>query len=66
MTRGFLNLTHRDSHEFPEPLEPGRSTPSRFPLKAVGQTIARRQSHPARALADVLAVRLALPGRGVP
>jgi hypothetical protein len=24
VTRGFLNLTHRDSHEEPEPLEPGR------------------------------------------
>jgi uncharacterized protein len=24
VTRGLLNLTHRDSHEFPEPLEPGR------------------------------------------
>ncbi|HEX9122848.1 MAG TPA: CocE/NonD family hydrolase [Actinomycetota bacterium] len=24
VTRGFLNLTHRDSHEQPEPLEPGR------------------------------------------
>jgi predicted acyl esterase len=24
VTRGMLNLTHRDSHEFPEPLEPGR------------------------------------------
>jgi putative CocE/NonD family hydrolase len=40
MTRGFLNLTHRDSHEFPEPLEPGREYTIRFPLKAVGQTIA--------------------------
>jgi hypothetical protein len=24
VTRGLLNLTHRDSHESPEPLEPGR------------------------------------------
>jgi putative CocE/NonD family hydrolase len=24
VARGFLNLTHRDSHERPEPLEPGR------------------------------------------
>jgi hypothetical protein len=40
VTRGFLNLTHRDSHEFPEPLEPGREYSVRFPLKAVGQTIA--------------------------
>jgi hypothetical protein len=40
MTRGFLNLTHRDSHEFPEALEPGRPYTVSFPLKAVGQTIA--------------------------
>jgi putative CocE/NonD family hydrolase len=40
MTRGFLNLTHRDSHEFPEPLEPGKEYTISFPLKAVGQTIA--------------------------
>ena len=40
MTRGFLNLTHRDSHEFPEPLKPGKQYTISFPLKAVGQTIA--------------------------
>jgi putative CocE/NonD family hydrolase len=40
MTRGFLNLTHRDSHEFPEPLEPGTEYTVTFPMKAVGQTIA--------------------------
>ena len=40
MTRGFLNLTHRNSHEFPEPLEPGKEYTISFPLKAVGQTIA--------------------------
>ena len=40
MTRGFLNLTHRESHEFPEPLEAGAQYTIDFPLKAVGQTIA--------------------------
>jgi predicted acyl esterase len=40
MTRGFLNLTHRDSHEFPEPLQPGADSTVTIPLKAVGQTIA--------------------------
>jgi hypothetical protein len=40
MTRGFLNLTHRDGHELPEPLEPGKEYTISFPLKAVGQTIA--------------------------
>ncbi len=40
MTRGFLNLTHRHSHEFPEALEPGEEYTVAIPLKAVGQTIA--------------------------
>jgi hypothetical protein len=40
MTRGFLNLAHRDSHEFPEPLEPGQEYTVTVPFKAVGQTIA--------------------------
>ncbi len=40
MTRGFLNLTHRDSHEFPEALEPGQEYTVTVPFKAVGQTIA--------------------------
>jgi putative CocE/NonD family hydrolase len=40
MARGFLNLTHRASHESPEPLEPGEEYTISFPLKAVGQTIA--------------------------
>jgi predicted acyl esterase len=35
VTRGLLNLTHRDSHEFPEPLEPGRPTTVRVRLNAI-------------------------------
>ncbi|RWI31421.1 MAG: CocE/NonD family hydrolase [Mesorhizobium sp.] len=33
ITYGVLNLTHRNSHEFPEPLEPGRRYRVRLPLQ---------------------------------
>ena len=33
---GVLNLSHRDSHESPEPLEPGRPTPIRVALRSAG------------------------------
>ena len=36
VTRGFLNLTHRDSHEHAEPLEPGRAYEVAFRLNALG------------------------------
>ncbi len=36
---GALNLTHRTSHESPEPLEPGRSYPVRLELKATGYRV---------------------------
>ncbi|MGH3058048.1 MAG: CocE/NonD family hydrolase [Gaiellaceae bacterium] len=32
VTRGLLNLTHRESHEHPRPLEPGRRYEVRVPL----------------------------------
>jgi predicted acyl esterase len=32
VTRGLLNLTHREGHERPEPLEPGRRYEVRMPL----------------------------------
>ncbi len=35
---GLLNLTHRDSHEHPTPLEPGRSYTVKVPFKHVAQT----------------------------
>ena len=35
---GLLNLTHRDGHEHPAPLEPGRDYEIRVPLKHVAQT----------------------------
>jgi putative CocE/NonD family hydrolase len=34
VTAGILNLTHRDSHETPAPLEPGVVTEVRVPLRA--------------------------------
>ena len=34
---GVLNLTHRDSDEFPEPLEPGKRTRVRVNLKHIAQ-----------------------------
>jgi uncharacterized protein len=37
---GLLNLTHRNSHENPEPLEPGRRYQARIPLKHVAQHFA--------------------------
>jgi len=36
VSAGMLNLTHRDSHERPEPLEPGRVYEARVPLRAAG------------------------------
>lgn len=36
VSAGVLNLTHRDSHAAPEPLEPGVVTTVRVPLRATG------------------------------
>jgi putative CocE/NonD family hydrolase len=36
---GLLNLTHRESHEFPTPLEPGQRYPVTVRLNAIGHTI---------------------------
>ena len=37
VTYGLLNLTHRDSHEEPQPVEPGRSYPVRIALNDIAQ-----------------------------
>ena len=39
VTRGVLNLTHRDSHEHPEPLEPGKRTRVTLQLDMIAQAI---------------------------
>ncbi|MEX2649804.1 MAG: CocE/NonD family hydrolase [Alphaproteobacteria bacterium] len=38
VTWGLLNLTHRDGHESPAPLVPGRRTRVRVPLNDIAQT----------------------------
>jgi predicted acyl esterase len=40
VSRGVLNLTHRDGHERPSPLEPGRLYSVAVPLKAVAHSLA--------------------------
>jgi uncharacterized protein len=43
VTRGLLNLAHRESHEHPSPLEPGRRTVVRVRLDAVAHSFAPDQ-----------------------
>lgn len=40
VTMGILNLTHRGSHETPEPMRPGQRTTVRVPLRAAGSRFA--------------------------
>ena len=44
VTRGVLNLTHRDGHEVPVPLVPGKRYAVEIPLSSVGYAIPRRPS----------------------
>ncbi len=39
VTWGMLNLAHRDGHEVPEPLEPGRRYSVRFGLNVIAQAV---------------------------
>jgi hypothetical protein len=39
ITWGMLNLTHRDRHESPQPLETGRRYSVRIPLNVIGQAV---------------------------
>ncbi|MEX2524506.1 MAG: CocE/NonD family hydrolase [Gammaproteobacteria bacterium] len=41
VTYGVLNLTHRDSHEHPEALEPGRRYRVRVPMNSMAQVFPR-------------------------
>jgi putative CocE/NonD family hydrolase len=47
VTRGILNLSHRESHEHPEPLEPGRRFTVRIPLDTIAHRF--RAGHRLRA-----------------
>lgn len=40
VSAGILNLTHRSSHEHPEPLEPGALTPVRIAMRATAHRFA--------------------------
>jgi putative CocE/NonD family hydrolase len=42
ITRGLLNLTHRDSHEYPEPLNPGQRYQVRVRLNAIAHALPAR------------------------
>ena len=63
---GVLNLTHRESHEHPQPLVPGQ--PRRGDGAAEGDRVRlpARAPYPPRALPHVLAVGLALARAGHP
>jgi predicted acyl esterase len=41
ITRGLLNLTHRDSHEHPSPVEPGKRYTVTVKLNAIGYSVAQ-------------------------
>ena len=47
ITRGLLNLAHRDSHEHPSPVEPGKRYTVTVQLNAIGYSLA--QGHKIRA-----------------
>ena len=48
VTRGVLNLTHRESHERPEPLEPGRRYEIAVPLDVIAHSFAAGHSYASR------------------
>ena len=53
--RGLLNLTHRDSHEHPAPLEPGRRYTVTVRLNAIAPRLPARSPPPRRGVAHLLA-----------
>ena len=66
VTRGLLNLTHRDGHEEPEPLEPGEAyTVARAP-ELDRARVPPRPPPAGRRLPDLLALGLALARAGDP
>ena len=65
VTAGILNLTHRRSHDAPEPLEPGRVEEIRVAMRPAGYRFLPGPSHPRLGRLVGLAGRLAVavPGR---
>ena len=63
ITRGLLNLTHRDGHEEPEELKVGERYLVEVKLNSIGYSRPGRPPPPPRRLADVLALGLALAAR---
>ena len=61
---GVLNLTHRDSHAEPAPLEPGAALRGRASSSTTSPTPSRPATAPARALQRLLADDLALARAG--
>ncbi len=64
VTYGVLNLTHRDGHEWPEPLEPGTFYRGARAAQRHRACVSGRLPHPARALERVLADRVAVAAGG--
>ncbi|MGY1439837.1 CocE/NonD family hydrolase C-terminal non-catalytic domain-containing protein [Streptomyces reniochalinae] len=65
VTTGLLNLTHRDGHAEPEPLEPGRAYDVRVPLFAIGHRLRRGQPRQGLRLRVPVAVGVAVAGFSV-
>ena len=64
VTYQVLNLCHRESHEFPTPLEPGKRYRVGVPLCDIAHVFQTRQSDSCGALDYVLADDLAVSGAG--
>ncbi len=64
VTRGILNLTHRNGHDAPEPVEPGVPIEVEIELEATSWIFESRPSPPALACGDRLAERVAAAVRG--
>ena len=61
VSRGLLNLTHRENHEFPEPLKPGRQYTVRIRLNSIAYALPRWPPLAGGSFAHLLATCLAFP-----
>ena len=64
VARGLLNLSHRSGSAEPQPLEPGKVETVRVPLDAAAYASPPRSPAASRRQSHLLAVGLALAGRG--